>query len=1296
MSFDLGLALRIAATVTGAQAISQLSQQVAGLRNNATQPIPDATRPLKDGAGQASISFGDLAGSMTKVFSVAAAATGLAAAIYGVASAGMHFNEVMEQGKFGIATLITAQATLTDGNGKQLAGQQALTAALQVSEDQMHKLRIAGLQTAATSEQLVDAFQQAVGAGLSAGLNLDQIRRVTVDITQAAGTLGVPMNQISQEVTSILSGTIDINSKVAKSLQITNEDVKAWKEKGVLAEKLQEKMQAFNVAGEQYAGTWTAVKSNMEEAFSLFAGDVTSGMFDRLKQSGQAALAGMFDVNNASLSSEVQGLSNFLQEVFNALGDGIAVVFEDGISAVKDFSAWLDENKDQVDDIIAMAKILAGQIWDVAKVAGQVVAFVADWAVQSGLVDAACRGIQLLIAGLQDGIRFLSAGFATIGGYILDYMAAPLGQVFELLGRGLNLVSDGLGDALLGMEEKIKASAEAAHNYSAQTMQDFADGKTKLAALTDQWENQGQTTDKVKTKTAEFRDVAVVAHESHAEAAKKAAKELEKQQEKYKDLIKTIDEKTALTTAEANSQAKLTDGQKLASKVMSDLSSGVLKFTTAQKVELTQRLEGLISLEQERDMREAVEKATDKYRETLEAATRAKEAEVEKAQDEYDSLGLSKRAIAENTLARMELTAAILQNELRVRSKGGADSEELQALLKQIDAQKELIEWMGKTEVREKQLQTAKDAAEEWKKTADQINQSLTDALMRGFESGKGFGENLRDTLVNMFKTMVLRPVISATVQGALGLGQGNALTGSGGGLGGLMNMAQNIYSMWSSGGLSAGSLSAGWMQDIASSGFGQSMGWANEAGQLTQGSADFIMNASDFAQTATNFVSWATVAVDVFKAFQTGDGWGKAVGAAVGTYILPGIGTMIGSVLGGVVDSWFGGGGDKQGGSAWAGGGAIFGSGNTEHQADTTMANMVSGLQTSLDGMITKLGGKLGVKVGLGYSADPAGDAKTIVVSGLKDANGNIISQHGHEDVGRSEDELKAALDLESKRVILEGLKASSLPEEFAKALSGIDVTTATKEQADAALAAINNILSVKVAFEGFAQIFPRLGDLSYDAKSKLTGFAGGLEALSSKLSFYYDNFYSTGEKNQHVLEQLDARFAAMGLQVELSTQGFRGLMDSINPELDPAKYAALLELAPMFKQLIDGMGDSAKGVTVGSGKSLEGDPTAGTVKDGAAEWWNQYGAKVDQQTNQAQQTTDAIKDLDKTTASGTDAIKAAVEEGSKTIAETVGAAVDRVSELGAEQAKALVQAVDALTRRTEGAIESTSLGRR
>ncbi len=88
-----------------------------------------------------------------------------------------------------------------------------------------------------------------------------------------------------------------------------------------------------------------------------------------------------------------------------------------------------------------------------------------------------------------------------------------------------------------------------------------------------------------------------------------------------------------------------------------------------------------------------------------------------------------------------------------------------------------------------------------WQRTADSINQSLTDALLRGFESGKGFAENMRDTIVNMFKTLVLRPIISAVVNPVAGAissaitGFTGGAGGSGGGVGTLLSSGSSLYS---------------------------------------------------------------------------------------------------------------------------------------------------------------------------------------------------------------------------------------------------------------------------------------------------------------------------------------------------------------------------------------------------------------------------------------------------------------------------------------------------------------------
>ena len=116
-----------------------------------------------------------------------------------------------------------------------------------------------------------------------------------------------------------------------------------------------------------------------------------------------------------------------------------------------------------------------------------------------------------------------------------------------------------------------------------------------------------------------------------------------------------------------------------------------------------------------------------KQTEDYNAAVKGSQDALASAQAEYDQFGMTKSQIAEITLLTLQSTQA----------KFNDGTEGYNATQKQIDAQKELIAVLKKTEVRDASVKAAKDAEDEWKKASDSINSTLTDALMRGFESGK-------------------------------------------------------------------------------------------------------------------------------------------------------------------------------------------------------------------------------------------------------------------------------------------------------------------------------------------------------------------------------------------------------------------------------------------------------------------------------------------------------------------------------------------------------------------------------
>lgn len=87
----------------------------------------------------------------------------------------------------------------------------------------------------------------------------------------------------------------------------------------------------------------------------------------------------------------------------------------------------------------------------------------------------------------------------------------------------------------------------------------------------------------------------------------------------------------------------------------------------------------------------------------------------------------------------------------------------------------------------------ANEAFKEWEKTADKINDALTDALMRGFESGKGFAESLRDSVVSVFKSMAaikIRAIVEPVGQAAAGLFGFGGAANAGNTVSGLSNLA--------------------------------------------------------------------------------------------------------------------------------------------------------------------------------------------------------------------------------------------------------------------------------------------------------------------------------------------------------------------------------------------------------------------------------------------------------------------------------------------------------------------------
>ena len=200
-------------------------------------------------------------------------------------SRGIDYNKQLETSRLGIAAILAAHKDLYDASGRLLKGQEELNAAQMMSVRIVRQLQAENLKTAATLQQLVRAYQETLGPGLSAGFDEKQITKFTTAVVQAASTIGLSLDQLAEETRSLLTGTIQARtSRVAVSLGLTNEDIRAvMSNSDQLFNFLMDKLSAFNAAGEKIQQTFEGAFSNLKDVIDQVLGEASAPFFEYLK-----------------------------------------------------------------------------------------------------------------------------------------------------------------------------------------------------------------------------------------------------------------------------------------------------------------------------------------------------------------------------------------------------------------------------------------------------------------------------------------------------------------------------------------------------------------------------------------------------------------------------------------------------------------------------------------------------------------------------------------------------------------------------------------------------------------------------------------------------------------------------------------------------------------------------------------------------------------------------------------------------------------------------------------------------
>ncbi|HEU4596367.1 MAG TPA: hypothetical protein VFS10_14620, partial [Pyrinomonadaceae bacterium] len=418
-------------TVKAREMAAAVGEKVSAGVGNLTSKLPGLTGGLGSSAGGlAAVGAGGvaaatgvgllLAGVLALVAAIVALAVAIPVAVNLLSSLfdkGVDYNAQLEQTKLGIAAVIASLAELRDATGAKLEGGAALTASLDVAEAQLQKLKVDAINTTATFEQIAPAFVAGLGPGLAAGLSLDQIRATVVQIVQAAGALGIPMHQVNQEVRAILEGTINEDARLAKVLGISNEMVKSWKAQGTLAEELNKRLDKFSLAGAKAANTLDGLKSNLQEALSVFTGDATDRAFERLKARYLQLLPQLFDFKNARLDAAFQPLSDLLDEIFVRGIDIAGDFIEEVISGLKAVARFVSENRATISEILNLAEGIIRTVLRIAGVLFRSANSTDNWKSGLALVQTIMNGLLVLLSGIEYLVRRAAGGISSFATY---------------------------------------------------------------------------------------------------------------------------------------------------------------------------------------------------------------------------------------------------------------------------------------------------------------------------------------------------------------------------------------------------------------------------------------------------------------------------------------------------------------------------------------------------------------------------------------------------------------------------------------------------------------------------------------------------------------------------------------------------------------------------------------------------------------------------------------------------------------------------------------------------------------
>lgn len=831
-----------------------------------------------------------------------------------------------------------------------------------------------------------------------------------------------------------------------------------------------------------------------------------------------------------------------------------------GATIGKDFAKAAEQFNDNMERVKvaseSWAKVIATDVVPVLNVLAQTYADNAQGATSMNLASQALLTVLEAVSVLAANVAFVLKGIGNeIGGIAAQAAALMRGDWdgFKAIGEAMKADAQQARKELEAFEKSILNAQKNAKDLRDQRLQE----DRGFNPFSKQINYGGGGSEKPDAAAAAFKSM---------------NDELVKRKDLLEEEIKTGLHLTDARKFEIEQLAKLTAQSKDWSEAKKQIIRDQIAEVKAdmEVVQARKELDEAIKKNVERLLKEhqAIEEFDASRRQSIRESLKTQEDRERSLKDEIAALKIS---VGQNiSLAEAVERVAIARLQERQAEKFFEGSEGWKAIDEEIKKRQELLG-----------LMKDKAVLDEWQKTTDSIREGLTDALMRGFESGKSFAKNLRDTLSNMFKTLVLRPVISAIfnpvaagLAGMLGVSSAAQAAGSSSS-GSAIGTLGGLASLFGSGGLGGSVMAgAGWLTGATSL-----TGSLSAAGSLIgTGTTGGIMSGIGMGVGALGpIVAGLALLSSLAKSF-------KGETRAGGQYGYSFDGSSAFNA--------------RRGTSVGANGiGAVFLEGPSG--GDPNQANALIGVNTAVGGINSRfaaLGSNTRV-TGFGAGYETSDKGRGGVFAGGTLTGGMTFGESGKgdnyagtlfESTSTQSPDAKAAWENFTTDLLQASIQAlqadSQLPESVKKIVKDVNAEALSTDAATQLLTQVDTLIAGVTKFKEAVGLMPfdDLQRLSFDAAAALIELAGGIDNLTGQLNSYYQNFYTEEERRAQQLKNITSVLEKANVVVPKTNEEFRALVEKYMAmgESGQQALAALLSVNQAFAELYPLATDAANGV--------------------------------------------------------------------------------------------------------------------